>query len=498
MKPAVPSKSSPFPGSEDGFAVLIAFIALSIFSLVALFLSLNATTEVRISDNFESEVQAGFAARAGMNHARELMIGLNFNDLLQGPDGTYNNNAAYLTQARAFSFRNPFSWQQARSLGILNPAADLSGIPDDGLMNSGKYGTTNGTILVPLVGTAQSAPNPYGAGNIVTSRYFVKVTDNNGEASELANDAADDPFVDGDHIIVVRSIGVSQTIHEVAGGNVRRNSVAAVECRFRQRQTFDLDAPVVVEGNDVQPAQINYFNGNSFDLDGGASNPGLATIDVNAGDGVLPGDILTNALAPNQQNNIDGMGLTPSIVDITNNVSADPDKALLLSPSYLYNFANNVVPSFADNIYNTDQSWSGGSAPDIGFYDPTKPTQDPSQSPKVTVVKGNLSCSGNMRGGGILVVTGTLSGGGSFRFDGLILVIGTGEVNMAGWNVGLNGGMYIVNVTNAGGNPVFGTPKLTLSGNSNLYINSQALNMAVQLIPPIQLGWREIRNGIDP
>ncbi len=73
-----------------------------------------------------------------------------------------------------------------------------------------------------------------------------------------------------------------------------------------------------------------------------------------------------------------------------------------------------------------------------------------------------------------------------------------GGADMSGMNLGINGGMYIVNVTNGGGGPVFGTPKLTVSGNSNIYINSQALNLAVQLIPPIQLGWREIRNGIDP
>ena len=37
---------------EQGVAVLIALIALSIFSVLGMYMSVNATTEVRISDNY--------------------------------------------------------------------------------------------------------------------------------------------------------------------------------------------------------------------------------------------------------------------------------------------------------------------------------------------------------------------------------------------------------------------------------------------------------------
>src|SRR6266545_846449 len=80
---------------EEGLAVLLAIVALSIFSLLGMYMSVNASTEVRISDNYESKVQAEVAARAGLNHAREIMRDFRHNDLLRGPDGAYNNSTTY-------------------------------------------------------------------------------------------------------------------------------------------------------------------------------------------------------------------------------------------------------------------------------------------------------------------------------------------------------------------------------------------------------------------
>lgn len=484
--------------AEDGLATLMALIAISVFSMVGVYMVLNATTEVRISDNYESEVQAGCAARAGLNHTREVLRGVPFDGLLRGPDGAFNSSTAYVAQARTFAFRNPISWATARSLNIFDPSADVASLPDDGLVNGGKYGTSNGYVLIPSTGVAQTAANPYGSGTVTTARYFVKVTDNNGEATETAKDSVDSPFHDGDGIIIVRSVGVAQTLREGTGGAIRRNSVAVVESRFKRRNTFNLDAPLVVEGSNVLPSSPNMFDGNAFRIDGGAGNPGIATIDTDAGDGISPTQAISSQLASNQHNNIRGTGGSPSISDLTGTVGSDPDKALLLDQNYLYNFATSVVPQFADNVYNTSQSWSGGSAPDIGTYDITKPATDPTQNPKVTYVNGDLSVSGNMWGAGLLVVRGRLSGSGRFEFNGLILVIGAGDVDLSGLNVGINGGMYIVNVTESGGVISFGTPRFTMAGNSNITIDSDAIAMGVGLIPPVQMGWREVNSMMDP
>src|SRR6266540_256976 len=238
-----PSENPPNSSRQEGLALLIAVIALSVFSLFGLYVTLNATTEVRISENYESRQQAGLAARAGLNHARELIRGLELNDLLRGPDGLKPDPSTYpSTLSGRYAFRNWVNWSTARSLNILNPGSAVSGLPDDGLFNTG-----DGTILIPATGIGLTAPNPYGAGTVITARYFVKVTDN--------DDGDNDPFTDKDGIVIVRSTGVAQTIRETGGGSARANSVAVYEARFKRSQTFGMRAPIILEGDPVEPAK---------------------------------------------------------------------------------------------------------------------------------------------------------------------------------------------------------------------------------------------------
>jgi Tfp pilus assembly protein PilX len=488
---------NPLPGREEGMAVMIALIALSLFSLIGLYMAFNSTTELRVSDNYESRVQATYAAQAGLQHARELLKGLNHADLLAGPDGTYNNSSSYLAQARTYSFRNPLDWALARSVDIANPS--ISGIADDGVLNTGNVGGVNGTSLIPQTGISTSVTNPYGSGTVILSRYLVKVTDNNGDATELVADPLDNPFVDGDGIIIIRSMGIAQTVRETGGGAVRANSVAVFEARYKSKTTFNLDSPLLIEGDRVLPSASNMWNGNSFNINGGA-NVGVSTIDTNVLNLNSPMADVRGYMAKNQFNNIQGAGLIPSITDITGTVSADPDKSLLLDQNYLYNFAMNVVPQFADYTYTGAQSWSGGSQPDLGTYDYTKPYNDPSQDPKTVWVNGDVTMSGNMTGGGLLVVTGKLTCSGSLIYNGLILVIGGGDLDFAGLNNGVHGGIYVVNTTKdpVTGVVTFGTPRYSMSGNSNITFDGNTINMAVRRIPASQIGVREVTSALDP
>lgn len=477
---------------EDGIAVLVALVALSIFSILAMYMSLNATVEVRIGDNYESRIQATMAARAGLNHAREVMRSLRWDDLLKGPDGTFTDTTAYKDQARTFGFRNPLDLALARTINIVDPSSSFGSVPDDGLVNTGKYNTTNGTILIPMIGNAFTPSNPYGSGTITTARYFVKVTDNNSEATETAIDTLNNPFVDGDHIIVVRSMGVSRTISE-AGGYVRRNSVAVVETRFRQSQTFNLSSPLIIEGDNINAT----FNGMPWGIAGGAGAPGLGTLDTNTSNGFHPDQIISAAVGTS--GTITGGGLPdPSIADVTAATLADPDKAKLMDAAYLWDFVFNQVPRAADYVYTGNQSWAGGSAPYLGAYDHTLPANAPGQDPKITFVRGNVNMSGSMTGGGLLVVTGDLNTNGRLTWDGLIIVVGNGYMDAGGLNQGVFGGVFVANMSLIGGVPTFGTPSFRMSGNSHIYWDASALAMTVGLLPPSQLGYREISSDLDP
>jgi hypothetical protein len=483
---ANPRRSS----KETGAALLITLFALSLFAILGLYMALNATTGLHISDNYESQTRATYAALAGLNHARSLLRGLTPDDCLKGPDGRFNEDSSYLDQAKNFRFRLPLSVLTAQAMDILNPSPDISGIPDDGLINTGFYDGTNGTVLIPIVGISQMVPNPYGAGEIPASRYFVKVTDNNGETSEIMEDSEDNPFVDGDGILIIRSMGVAKTISESTGLIARRNSVAVFETRLKRMSTWDLGPALVVLGTGVAPTLSG-----SYEISGGIS-PGVGTIDAAPEDAISLEQIVREAAEGNGV--VTGGDLpSPSVLDITARIRENPDQSLLLNARYLWDFIRDQAPTFTDNYYDGSQNWIGGSAPYTGFYDSTKPANAPEQDPKITFVNGDLSVTGNFSGGGLLIVTGNFSCSGPYEYNGLILVIGSGNLTAAGSGQGIEGGIVIANLMNSGGGMTLGAPCISVSGNSRFISNREVVKMAIGLIPASQISFREIA-GSDP
>ena len=476
--------------NQSGMGLLITLLALSVFSLLGLYMMLNATTGMHISDNYEAQIQATYAAQAGLNHARVLIRGLDFNSLLQGPDGTYDGNPAYLSLARTYIFRNPISLRVAQSLSIYDPNGDVTGIPDDGLISTGVRGGTPGTVLIPGIGISQTMPKPNGAGEIVTSRYFVKVTDNNGEASELKGDPDDNPFLDGDGTIIVRSMGLAQTVPDITGRVLRRNSLAIYEGRYKRLSAFNLGPALAVQGARVHAS----FDGD-YEISGGLF-PGIGTIDTDTGDGVFPDQIIGSAAGESES--ITGAGLpTPSIQDITVRVGENPDYSMLFDPDYLWNFIHDQVQQSADDVYEGNQNWVGGISPYAGHYDASDSWNAPEQDPRFIVVKGDLHVAGRFSGGGLLIVTGSFSYEDSFTYNGLIVVVGSGDVSAGGSDSRITGGLFVANLSRVAGRIEFGTSNISISGNSRIESSKNAVEMALGLISPIQVGFREIA-GSDP
>ncbi len=476
--------------NEGGSALLLTLIALSLLSLLGLYISLNASTGVQISDNYETQVQATYAALAGLNHARALVRGLAFDDLLKGPDGAYSANLSDLAQARTFEFRNPLSLITAHSLNILDPTPDVSGISDDGLMNTGFYSGSSGTVLIPATGIALSSANPYGSGELVTSRYFVKVTDNNGESSEMSGDPGDNPFADGDGIVIVRSMGISKTFSGFAGMIPRLNSVAVFEARFKRLFAF-LPGPAVV----VIGTQVSASFGGSYEIAGNLS-PGIGTIDTDILDDSYPDQVIRAAAG--EYANITGAGRpVPSIEDISAGIRADRDRSLLLNPRFLWNFVHSQASQIADTFLEGDQWWSEGSAPYAGSFDTAKSWNAPGQDPRITVINGSLNVTGTFSGGGLLVVSGNLNYSGLFAFNGLVLVVGSGNLIADGSGQGIVGGLLVAGLIDQGGEIVFGTPGISIGGASRFVENRDAVKMAIGLLPASQISFREIA-GSDP
>ncbi len=488
----------PRPAAEDGIGLALALSVLAFVSFMGLYMALGAVTEIRLSDNFEAQIKARAAALGGLNHARELMRGLSFDGLLQGPDGTFNAAASYLAQARSFGFRNPLSWRAAGSLDIENPLPSFSSVADDGVISNGRPGFSSAVTLIPQGGMPWVVQNPHGPGYVWLSRYFVKVTDNNGEPSEASADPANNPFIDGDGMIVVRSMGIARTLAEPAGNSVRRNSIAVYEARLQRRKTFELNAPLVVVGSGVEPASTLVFQGEAFHIEGGPQNAGIVTADTDTADGRITAGEILGALAPPQMERVQGSGLLPSVRDQTGALAAHQDRRLLLDRDSLLRFARRLAPAFADRVFVGNQTWTSAPPAGLGRYDVSLPANAPGQDPLVTWVGGDLEVGDGVEGGGVLVVTGGLTILGRFHFTGLVLVIGTGKLDASVCQGTVTGGVLLARVLGNPGQSSWEAPRLSIGGSCGLDFHPEAVRMGVSLIPPAQVGFREITSTIDP
>jgi len=316
------------------------------------------------------------------------------------------------------------------------------------------------------------------------------VTDNNGEASELAKDSADNPFIDGDGTIIVRSIGVARTIAEGTGSSARRNSVAIFESRFQQGNPFaNLGSPAVVIGSNIKAR----FAGNAFDIIGNNAGPGVGTVDTDLTDAFHPDTILRAATGG--KGTISGNCPAPNnqcISDITASVINDPIKSRLRDPEWLYDFAFNQVPSVADYVIHGNGATVSLDVSNVGTP----------ANPKITFIDGDCVGTGAIHGAGLLVVSGNLELGGAIIWDGLVLVLGKGEFLTHGMNNGIYGGLVVAGLQlNAAGHAVFTSANtdFDIRGNSNIATYDGSLaNTGNNLMPLRQLSLREITNGIDP
>ena len=487
MKSMIRYKKAP---EESGSALLLALLVLSILSLLGLVVSLNATAGVQISDNFESELQATYAALGGLNHAKNLFRGLSLDDLLVGADGTYDPSAEYRAEAKLYLFRMPLSLSIALNLNIVDPSSDVLGINDDGLISTGICDGIPGVELIPKTGISQFAQDPSGLGMIVSSRYFVKVTDNNGDASETAEDPTDNPFHDGDGIVIVRSMGVSRAVSEKVGAASRRNAVSVFEGRFKRPSTWNIGSALIIIGSRVAAD----FEG-AFEISGG-DYPGIGTIDPFPNDVEFPDQTLRAAAAG--KGDISGGGIPhPSILDLAAQIHADSDRVRLLQPEYLWKFIHEEAPRIADSYHEGNQSWAALSAPDLGTYDLARSYNAPGQDPRITVVNGDLEAGGGLSGGGLLIVTGSFLCSGPITYNGLILVIGSGSLHIDGNGSVIEGGVFVASLSGGGGIIRFGVPRISIIGDNRLHSNQDAVRMATGLIPPAQISFREIV-GSDP
>ncbi len=454
--------------NERGVALVIVLLLAVVISLLVLSLSLSSLRENQISLEFENHEKAILVADAGFNATKSAFRGKTLDELLARTTQVPN----YIPESnpRPFEYRNPINLREARNVNFEAPSSVGS--------------RTDHGWLTPPEGEV-----------IGTGLYFAKLSDNEDGDGEL--------YRDSDGTVCLRIVGVHRGygISETSTyGTTRKNAVAVVEAMLKRDSTFDLQAPLTIPASDT----VNPFGGAKFKVDGYdhssiwgntddiadhednnlPDHPGVNVVydDPPTNSSATVEDII-DSLKKNEKDNFTGTGGTPSIVDGTADVKADPDARKILDANFLDRFVSYV------SVY-ADEKVSAGKGPVGGL--------GTEAHPRAIVAEGDLRLTGNATGYGLLVVKGELDVKGTFAYNGMILVIGKGSL-IYGGSASILGGVVIANITPE---KTLGTATISVHGGGNdsagIYNASDKIALGLNLLPMRIISWREITPEIEP
>lgn len=541
---------------QAGIAMLIVIMALLVVTAVAAGMMIYSTSEVKVDANYRDEQVALFAAKAGLEEARDRMLASNANAITLPclmPSGTAAsgcstataNYATYITASSSIkpwtygnsvynvpTFDSEFMCQLGSCTGTSLPNSTTC--CSSTLTNTSYSGPTSNQVPYQWVRinlkTNESIDATTGTAHWVNSSV-------NGTAGSLPNAQVMFDSTSGNECVVGTLSGPCKTsttlqpVYEITSyavtpsGTIRmlQDDVAAF--------TFNLNFPSAL----TLPGPLGSFNppnSNGYCMDGndtsqstsvggtcsytkppavpGCTSTGASTPAV----GVSPGDIWNSTTLTNQQY------VTNQIPRPSNYVGAPPPPATgsCTSPCV----ASVSLPTNLSSPAQLEQELSsiqqnanvclGCSGTGGGTYSMSNIDSAPGSlwgscgtncptTPQITYVNGNLDISGSNTGSGILVVTGNLTYSGNSSWNGIILVVGDGlttYLQNGGGNGQFNGAIFVADITStgcsSGQTQCWGPADFTINGGggNGLYYNSCWINYVQKPTSYVVLSSKEI------
>jgi Tfp pilus assembly protein PilX len=447
--------------SERGFALFLALLVLLLVTAVGTGMVVMSNTETSISSNFSDEQVAFYAARGGLEEARDRLRVTAPNSLTA-------------------SLPTNLPGQTGGVLYVTNPAngetdtpwlTNGSNYPDDEICQEV---TCTGGIPggSPWYATA-SASTSYAAIPVLSWKW-ARIT---VKTNKMSSGVASTNTVDGNSADSYRvcwngtnevttsatscaAIGDKEVYMLTALAVTSTGSRRMIQSEATSTAFPTLPGPMIFDGSN--PA-YSAPNSNAFSVNGNDAAKG-----PNAGAGCGPavnepavggydnGSVTTLVGDIPKPAKYTGTGGTPSVSNVNSQLGA------LNTVSGLRALVSSVQSAASSaNIYT-------GNASSL-----TNPGTN--AAPVINVVQGNLSLGGGFSGAGILLVEGTLTMSGNPSYNGIILVIGQGVlVKNGGGNGTTNGSILVANLFDSKGNPIAsgapGVPSITWNGGGNATI----------------------------
>jgi Tfp pilus assembly protein PilX len=496
---------------ERGIALIAVLLTLLLITAIAAGIVILTNTESNTSTNFKDEQRAFFAAKAGIEEARDRLRTGNAYTITRPSTlvGSSSTGVLYIL--------NPLNSQTVAPWTSTNAYADdeicnetFSGTSITCTTNSstnkkypsGSYytSTTANSTFAPASGSVLDwkwarvtlkQNNAFGAG------YYV-----NGNSATTSQ-----VYWNGNHECV-SGTGCSLPVFVITSLAITPSgSRRMVQMEVAQDQlTFNAPAALTMDGTSdtfAGGSSSNYqINGN--DQGGCGSSAGstkVPAVGVNDGNPAsgsgksaqpATGDIanVINGIPSNRTANYTGLGSSPDVENVSSSLpSAINSNYDLSTVSGLQSLASAAKSAVTQPVITGPASYSGGSAA----------LSSSSGSPQIVYVNGDLTLSGNANGYGILVVTGTLTVKGTVQWNGLVLVIGNGNLQMDGTNT-FEGAVIVAKTKDSSGNALttLGSPTFGVNGGGNsaggVFYSASCLAQATQLTTFHSVSFRELLN----
>jgi Tfp pilus assembly protein PilX len=419
--------------SERGVALVVALLTLLLISAILMGMIVASNSETNISTNFRDEQTAFFAARAGIEEARDRLR----------PNATNSlSTTAFFTAAPT-----PLPGAVNGVLYVINPTngetvtpwlTTGTNYPDDEICKELTCvgGVPAGAWYVP----AQSADASYAAAPVLPWKWVRIMIKPNKSDTGLARVTSVDGLTNGnrvcfngtnEHTTALTSCPDKPVYELTALAQTKSGSRRMVQYEISQSALPPIPGALVFDG-----PTPNF-----------GTNPNSAAFGVTGMDTATGPNGGAGCPAASNEPALGGFdaGSTTSLQNQVNRPGSYTG-----SPAGISNVSSQLGPlSTVDGLNSLVSSVTSMAGSNI--YGPS-PLPSPSTlnpgtnaSPVINVVNGDYTMPGS--GSGILLVTGTLTMNGNPSFNGLILVIGKGNiVKNGGGNGTLDGALLVANL----------------------------------------------------
>ena len=516
LNPYSKSRGSRRRGRESGVALIVAIVGLLLITAVAAGMILISNSETNVDANYRDQQIALFAAKAGLQEARDRILTGNPANItlpctlpsgVQTAGCTTTNSATYIVASAGIL---PWSATNTLSTGagavpmydqeFLNEIANAGAPAPTGAWYSSYTSST--TYSGP---TANPLPYQWVRINLKMNKMVDPVTGaaycvNDGTGAVCPTPAAQvmyDPVSNTQCVAGTANVASPcgnpatipglQPVYEITSFAVTKNGTRRMIQSEVAATTFNLNFPSAL----TMPGPVGSFNppsSNGYCMDGNDTTnattvagcsftapPAVPGCTASGGGGPAVGLSPGNNNAGTQTNvqYVDGQiptnrtGNYPGTTGTTPSVGTPTLPGALSSPSSLLQELSLIEQNSNVCIAPSSTAMPSCSSPTVlapasgGNYTysqivssmPGGTWPNSSTNPQVIVVDGNLDISGKTAGSGILVVTGNLTYDGNSSWNGIVMVVGDGLTTYL-QNGGGNGQFNgAIFVANTAGNP---------------------------------------------